>query len=39
MNAGCIYSIAKPYHTVVIQDSTLKDSEVGGVYIQGEGSE
>lgn len=38
LNAGCIYTIAKPYHTVTIQDCKIHDSKVGGIYVQGEGA-
>jgi len=31
-NAGCIYSIAKSYHKVIIQDTLMADCKVVGVY-------
>jgi F-box protein 11 len=39
LNAGCIYTIAKPYHTVTIQDCEIHDCKVGGIYVQGEGAQ
>lgn len=36
--AGAIYSIAKPYNTVIIKDSEIRDASVVGIYLQGEGS-
>lgn len=36
--AGAIYSVAKPYNTVIIKDSEIREASVVGIYLQGEGS-
>ena len=36
--AGAIYCLANPDNTVEIQDSTISNCEVMGIYIQGEGA-
>lgn len=36
--SGCIFSLGKPYNVVCIQDSTITNCKVVGVYCQGQGS-
>jgi len=35
---GAIYSIAKPYNTVMIKDTEIRETGIVGVYLQGEGA-
>jgi len=37
-NAGAIYCLANPDNTVEIQDSTISNCKVMGIYLQGEGA-
>lgn len=36
--AGCIYSLGKPHNMVCIQDSSISNCSVVGVYCQGQGA-
>lgn len=36
--SGCIYSLGKPYSVVCIQDSSISNCKVVGVYVQGQGA-